>query len=45
MFIYFEREREEGRDRERGKENLKQVSAVDAEPDMGLNTTNCEIMT
>ena len=43
MFI-FEREREQGRGRERGTGDWNRLSA-DREPDVGLELTNCEIMT
>ena len=36
----------EGRGRERGRERiLSRFHAISAEPDVGLNPTNCEIMT
>ena len=49
MFSYFERERESSggteRERERGRERiLIRLHIVSAEPDMGLNPTNHEIM-
>ena len=34
-----------GKGRERGRENPKQAPLVSTEPDMGLDLTNCEIMT
>ena len=41
-----EREREQGRDREKERERIPtSLHAVSAEPDMGLDLTNCEIMT
>ena len=50
VFIYFERERmhvhEQGRDRERERERIpSRLRAVSAEPDVGLELTNHEIMT
>ena len=51
MFIYFEigRERESklrNRERERERERIpSRPRAVGTEPDMGLEPTNCEIMT
>ena len=52
MFIYFEREStyvcEQGRSRKRGKERASQAGSaltVSAEPDVGLDLTNHEIMT
>ena len=45
MIIYFERERESVSRGRAERENLKQVlSAVSMEPNVGLNPTNCEIM-
>ena len=41
LFIYFERERE----RERESENPSRLHPVSAEPDVGLELTNHEIMT
>ena len=44
-FIYFERGWR-GRERERETERiLSRLCAVSIEPNMGLNVTNCEIMT
>ena len=54
LFIYFERERERGRERtskggaEREKEKeriLSRLHTVNAEPEVGLELTNHEIMT
>ena len=48
MFIYFERERERewGRDRERGRERIpSRLCTVRAESDTGLELSHCEIMT
>ena len=52
MLVYIFRERERKREREggRGTEREKERSpsklhTVSAEPDVGLNPTNCEIMT
>ena len=50
MFIYLfqERERERGNMHRKGRERERiptRVHAVSAEPDVGLNPTNCEIMT
>ena len=47
VYLFREREREkveEGR-RERERENPKQAPTLSAEPDLGLEPTNCEIMT
>ena len=45
--IYFEREIESkwGRGRERRRENPSRSRTVSAEPDVGLELTNSEIMT
>ena len=51
MFIYFEIGREKAsqgteRERERWRERIpSRTRAVSTEPDMGLELTNCEIMT
>ena len=48
LFILRERERgkqERSRERGRERENPKLCRAVSAEPDVGLNLMNCEIMT
>ena len=46
MFIYFEREREWVRGRERGRERIpSRLHTVSTEPDAGLEPTNREIMT
>ena len=48
MFIYFERECEQGRSRERERERetiLSRLCAVSTEPDVGLNLMNAETMT
>ena len=46
MFIYFEREYEQGRGRERGRARIpSRLHAVSAEPNVGLELTNCKIMT
>ena len=42
LFIYFERER--GRERE-GERIPSKLHTVSAEPSVGLNLMNCEIMT
>ena len=44
MFIYFEREGEQG-EREKGGVNPSRLCAVSTEPDAGLNLMNHEIMT
>ena len=49
LFIYFEREqasmRGEAAERERGRERIpSRLHTVSAEPDMGLEFMNCEIM-
>ena len=46
-FIYFERESTNrgGAQRERERENPKQALGCQAEPNMGLDPINCEIMT
>ena len=46
MYIYFERQHEQGRDRERERERIpSRIHAVSSEPDMGLEPMKCEIMT
>ena len=51
LFIYFEREKEEdsmceqGRGREETERIPNRLHAVSAEPDLGLDPTNREIMT
>ena len=41
-----EQAHEQGRGRERGRERIpSKLHAVSAEPDVGLDLTNCEIMT
>ena len=48
LFIYSERQREDkwGRGRERGRERLPNtLPTASAEPDVGLEPTNCEITT
>ena len=49
IFIYFERERERtsgGRGRERRRDGIpSRLLTVSAEPNTGLDLTNCEIMT
>ena len=53
LFIYFEGERESvceqgrgGTERERGRERIpSRLHTISAEPDVGLDLTNCEIMT
>ena len=49
MFIYFERERERERESrgeaERGRDNPSRLYTDSAEPDVGLDPTNLEIMT
>ena len=46
-FIYFERERERKREQGRGRQRESQAGsqAVSAEPNVGLELTNREIMT
>ena len=48
LLIYFERERKSrgGAERKGERERIpRRLYAVSAEPNMGLNLTNCEIMT
>ena len=46
LFILSKRERAGEGQRERGRERIpSRLSAVSAEPDAGLEPTNCEIMT
>ena len=50
LFIYFEREKERasmsrGRETEKRERIPSRFHTVSAEPDMGLNTTNCAIIT
>ena len=46
LFILRERERAQGRARERGKERIpSRLHTVSAEPSAGLELTNSEIMT
>ena len=45
-FIYFEREREHKRGRQRGRERIpSKLHSVSVEPDEGLKLMNREIMT
>ena len=44
LFIYFEREREQKAQRESERES-QAASALSTEPNVGLEPTNCEIMT
>ena len=45
LFIYFERERWRGAERERGREKIpSRLPSVSVEPDRGLDLTNLEIM-
>ena len=44
MFIYFEREHEQGRGREQERIPSR-LHTISAEPDVGLEPTNCKIMT
>ena len=45
LFILRQRQREQGRGRGRRRERIPcQLHAVSAEPDAGLEPTNCEIM-
>ena len=46
MFISFEREREQGRGRENGRQRIpSRLHAVSTEPDARLDLTDLEIMT
>ena len=46
MFVYFEREHEQGRGSEKGRERIpSRLCAASTEPDIGLELKNCEIMT
>ena len=46
LFIYFERKTEKESEQGRGRErNPSRLRTINAEPDVGLKPTNCEIMT
>ena len=46
LHIHFERESREGAERERGRARIpSRLHTVSAEPDLGLELKNCEIMT
>ena len=45
LFIYFEGESGGGAERESKRENPKQVPSCQHRADVGLEPTNCEIMT